>query len=72
MSDTAARQSDAAMTEAAVTEQVAEATEGLGEASQMDGLGAASFADAETREILQLLGQSDAADGCCGGGCCSV
>lgn len=34
--------------------------------------GAASFADAETREILNLLGESDAAGGCCGGGCCSV
>ena len=36
--------------------------------------GAAAFADAEAREILNLLGQEngEAAGGCCGGGCCSV
>lgn len=38
---------------------------------------AASFADAESREILNLLGGNTATDdsaesGCCGGGCCSV
>lgn len=37
--------------------------------------GVASFADAESREILNLLNQGDAsgaaAGGCCGGGCCS-
>lgn len=34
--------------------------------------GAASFADAETREILNLLGESDAGGSCCGGSCCSA
>lgn len=36
---------------------------------------AAAFADAESREILNLLGggaSADDAGGCCGGGCCSV
>lgn len=34
--------------------------------------GAASFADAESREILNLLGGgTPQADGCCGGACCS-
>lgn len=36
----------------------------------------AAFADAESREILNLLNQdsgddNDAAGGCCGGSCCS-
>lgn len=34
--------------------------------------GAAAFVDAETREILSLLGESDAGGSCCGGSCCSV
>lgn len=37
--------------------------------------GAAAFADAESREILNLLGgeaSTDEAGGCCGGGCCSA
>lgn len=34
--------------------------------------GAAAFADAETREILNLLGEQDSGGACCGGGCCSV
>lgn len=36
---------------------------------------AAAFADAESREILNLLGGASAEDaggGCCGGGCCSA
>ena len=33
--------------------------------------GAASFADAETREILNLLGDSEAGGSCCGGSCCA-
>lgn len=36
---------------------------------------AAAFADAESREILNLLGGSasdEDAGGCCGGGCCSA
>lgn len=38
------------------------------------GFGAAGFADAESREILNLLGDDAAAAGgsCCGGSCCSV
>ncbi|MGK0740936.1 hypothetical protein ACSHWG_03525 [Leucobacter sp. Z1108] len=34
--------------------------------------GAASFADAESREILNLLGEGDSAGACCGGSCCSA
>lgn len=37
--------------------------------------GAAAFADAESREILNLLGgdaSGEDAGSCCGGGCCSV
>lgn len=33
--------------------------------------GAASFADAESREILNLLGDADSGASCCGGSCCS-
>lgn len=33
--------------------------------------GAASFADAETREILNLLGNTPAGGSCCGGSCCA-
>ncbi|MGK0721296.1 hypothetical protein [Leucobacter sp. W1478] len=34
--------------------------------------GAASFADAESREILNLLGESDSGGACCGGSCCAA
>jgi len=34
--------------------------------------GAASFADAESREILNLLGDDAAGGSCCGGSCCSA
>lgn len=34
--------------------------------------GAASFADAEAREILNLLGDAESGGSCCGGSCCSV
>ncbi len=34
--------------------------------------GAAAFADAESREILNLLGESEAGGSCCGGSCCST
>lgn len=34
--------------------------------------GAASFADAETREILNLLGDAEAGGSCCGGSCCAA
>lgn len=33
--------------------------------------GAAAFADAETREILNLLGDAEAGGSCCGGSCCA-
>lgn len=33
--------------------------------------GAAAFADAETLEILNLLGDDAAAGSCCGGSCCT-
>ena len=36
------------------------------------GAGIAGLADAEAREILNLLGESDAGGSCCGGGCCST
>jgi len=34
--------------------------------------GAASFADAESREILNLLGEGDSGGACCGGSCCAA
>lgn len=34
--------------------------------------GAASFADAESREILNLLGDDAAGGSCCGGSCCTT
>lgn len=34
--------------------------------------GAAGFADAETREILNLLGEAESGAACCGGSCCSA
>lgn len=34
--------------------------------------GAASFADAESREILSLLGDDASGGTCCGGSCCSA
>lgn len=34
--------------------------------------GAASFASAESIEILNLLGDDAAGGSCCGGGCCST
>ena len=34
------------------------------------GIGAASFASAESREILNLLGDSESGGSCCGGSCC--
>lgn len=34
--------------------------------------GAAGFADAESREILNLLGDAEAGGTCCGGSCCSA
>ena len=33
--------------------------------------GAAAFADAESREILNLLGDGAAGGSCCGGSCCA-
>ena len=33
--------------------------------------GAAAFADAETREILNLLGDGAEGGSCCGGSCCA-
>lgn len=32
---------------------------------------AATFAGAESREILNLLGEQETAGACCGGGCCA-
>ena len=33
--------------------------------------GAAAFANAESMEILNLLGDASGAGSCCGGGCCT-
>lgn len=43
-----------------------------GEADAPAGFGAAAFADAETREILNLLGDESSGGACCGGSCCSA
>lgn len=40
--------------------------------SEVDLEGAASFADAETREILNLLGDGESGGSCCGGSCCAA
>ncbi|MBL5974041.1 MAG: hypothetical protein D3X82_09860 [Candidatus Leucobacter sulfamidivorax] len=65
--------SDTARIEAADIEatEAGEARE-IGEAGEAAGFGAAAFADAETREILNLLGDEAAGGSCCGGSCCSV
>jgi hypothetical protein len=34
-------------------------------------MSAAGFADAESREILNLLGQGESGGSCCGGSCCA-
>lgn len=34
--------------------------------------GAAAFADAETLEILNLLGDNGSGGACCGGSCCTT
>lgn len=67
------------MSEERETTVVEEAAEGIAEAAGAAELGeeagfggAASFADAETREILNLLGDAGAGGSCCGGSCCSV
>ena len=59
--------SETTKTEAEVS-QVAPHTE-TDPAAGLDG--AASFADAETREILNLLGNTSAGGSCCGGSCCA-
>ncbi|MBK0418470.1 hypothetical protein JD276_05405 [Leucobacter sp. CSA1] len=45
--------------------------EPAGEPAEAGFAGIASFADAESREILNLLGD-DAGGSCCGGSCCSA
>ncbi|MBC9953163.1 hypothetical protein ICM05_00680 [Leucobacter sp. cx-42] len=51
---------------ASATETAAE------ESTEAANFGAAGFADAETREILNLLGTDvESAGSCCGGSCCS-
>lgn len=57
----------------ATTQNETEAPEQIEETTSFDaGLpSAAAFADAETREILNLLGNSAEGGSCCGGGCCS-
>lgn len=58
-----------------VTDTAASAAENIDVNAEASMAGLAAFASAETREILNLLGQTDAGDaegGCCGGGCCAV
>lgn len=50
------------------TRQADAATESLTAASYA---GAAAAAEAETREILNLLGDAEAGGACCGGSCCA-
>lgn len=40
--------------------------------AEVELAGVTGFVDAETREILNLLGEAEAEGGCCGGGCCSA
>ena len=46
----------------------AEIQAGLDPAAGLQG--AAGFADAESREILNLLNDTEAGGSCCGGSCC--
>lgn len=60
-------------TEAAVERaEEAAAPDQPGTASEVGIGGAASFADAESREILNLLGDAESGGACCGGSCCSA
>ncbi|MBL3689883.1 hypothetical protein D3226_07895 [Leucobacter chromiireducens subsp. chromiireducens] len=59
------------MTETTKTTPAETAAETAAQTNPAAGLeSAASFADAETREILNLLGDSEAGGSCCGGSCC--
>lgn len=41
--------------------------------AEVELTGVTGFVDAETREILNLLGETENSGGCCGsGGCCSA
>lgn len=53
------------------TTQAASETAATDEAANAMFGGAASFASAESIEILNLLGDNAGGDSCCGGGCCS-
>ncbi|MEJ6490428.1 hypothetical protein PQI23_11920 [Leucobacter sp. USCH14] len=55
------------MTDQHPTEPAAAEVPPLDARPELDG--AASFADAETREIMNLLGDGGA---CCGGSCCAA
>ncbi|RZT68710.1 hypothetical protein [Leucobacter luti] len=58
------------MSETTKTTEPAAAT--VAETNPATGLDtAAGFADAETREILNLLGDTPAGGSCCGGSCCA-
>ena len=50
----------------------AEQTEADAFTAEAGFTGAAGFADAEAREILNLLGDDSAGGSCCGGSCCSA
>jgi hypothetical protein len=55
------------------TETVDAAAEAQFQTDPEAGLGgAAGFADAETREILNLLDDAESGGACCGGSCCSA
>ena len=62
------------MSDTTQTETLAETATEAAEEQESFGAGfagAAGFADAETREILNLLGDQSGGS-CCGGSCCSA
>lgn len=62
-----AKMSDTTAVEAAQTDAGTEAV-----TTEEGFAGAAAFADAEAREILNLLADDSAGGSCCGGSCCSA
>lgn len=56
--------------EPAVTE-AAQVQSAQPEQPEQGFMSAAGFADAESREILNLLGQGESGASCCGGSCCA-
>lgn len=50
---------------------VADVAQAQPEQPEQEFMSAAGFADAESREILNLLGEGDSGASCCGGSCCA-